>query len=140
LVDIDIVFSANNFEEMVKIPILPPDFEISIPRKNEEFETIQQGAINLIGLRGLKTISLQSFFPTNIYSFAKDKKSGWEYVNFFNKWANKRVPIRIIVTNKYGHEIMNMACTVENFTYGQDRAGDIPYTLDIKEFRFVGVK
>ena len=136
----DIVFSANNFQEVMKLPIVPPTFEFNIPRKNEEFETIQFGTLNLIGLRGLKTLSIQSFFPTKEYNFAKTKINGWQYVNFFNKWANNRLPIRIIVSDKKGFEILNMACTVENFTYGLDRAEDIPYTLELKEFRFVEVK
>ncbi|KQX69226.1 hypothetical protein [Paenibacillus sp. Root444D2] len=136
----DIVFSANNFEEMVQLPIIPPDFSLPFnQRKNEEFETIQMGALNLAGLRGLKHWTIQSFFPTKEYSFAKSKISGWECVNFFNNWANKRLPIRVIVTTDSGIEMLNMPCLVENFTYGLDRAGDIPYTLDIKEFRFVEV-
>lgn len=136
----DIVFSANNFEEMVKLPIIPPDFTLPFnPRKNEEFETIQLGPLNLPGLRGLKTCSIQSFFPTKEYKFAKDKISGWDCINFFNKWANRRLPIRMIVTTDNGNEMLNMACLVENFEYGLDKAGDIPYTLDIKEFRFVEV-
>lgn len=138
----DVVFSANNFQEMVKLPIIPPDFAVPSPWNNSEFETIQMGAINLIGLRGLKTLSIQSFFPVDgqKYKFAKDRKSGQAYVNFFNRWANRRLPIRIIVSDNESAEILNMACTVENFTTGRDRAGDIPYTLDLKEFRFAAVQ
>ncbi|NMM52156.1 hypothetical protein [Paenibacillus aquistagni] len=135
----DIVFSANNMQETLTLPIIPPDFQFSIPRKNEEFETIGQGTLNLIGLRGLKTLSISSFFPLKTYRFAKHKKDGWSCVRFFNKWANKRLPIRIIVTDNKSNEIVNMACTVESFTYGLDRAGDIAYTLDLKEFVFVKV-
>ncbi|MBB6218179.1 hypothetical protein HNQ80_004319 [Anaerosolibacter carboniphilus] len=136
----DIVFSANNFEESIKLPVVPPSLEISQPRKNEEFETIQMGTLNLLGLKGLRTLSIQSFFPMRNYPFIKDKRNGWDYVNFFNKWSDKRVPIRIIITDKAGKEVLNMPCTVENFTYGLDRIGDIQYTLEIKEFRFVEVR
>jgi hypothetical protein len=137
----DIVFSANNFEEVLRLPIVPPNTDVLNPRKNEEFETIQMGTLNLIGLKGLRTLSIQSFFPTKIYSFVKDNaRLGWEYVDFFNKWSDKRVPIRIIMTDNTGKEILNMPCTVENFTHGLDKVGDIQYTLEIKEFKFVGVK
>ena len=136
----NIVFSANNFEDVLKLPIIPSDFAFQIPRNNEEFDTIELGSINLIGLRGLKTLTITSFFPNKTYPFAKSRTRGWECVNFFNKWANKRVPIRIIVTDSDDNEILNMACTVENFEYGLDKAGDIPYTLELKEFRFVAVK
>lgn len=132
----DIVFGANNFEEMIKLPIIPPTFEVPNPWKNEEFETIQKGTLNLIGVRALRAIPIQSFFPMKHYNFAKDYRNGWDYVNFFNKWSDRRVPIRIIATDDDGSEMLNMACTVENFTYGLDRAGDIAYTLELKEFRF----
>ncbi|MCY9529173.1 hypothetical protein M5X04_07465 [Paenibacillus alvei] len=134
----DIVFSANNMQETMKLPIIPPDFSFSIPRNNEEFETIN-GPLNLIGTRGLKTLSISSIFPNKKYKFAKVQKHGWDCVRFFNKWANKRMPIRIIVTDNKANEILNMACTIENFEYGLDRAGDIPYTLELKEFVFVKV-
>lgn len=135
----DIVFSANNMQEVLSLPIIPPDFSVDTPRKNEEFETIQ-GTLNLIGLRGLRTLSISSFFPTKPYQFAKYQKNGWDCVRFFNKWADKRVPIRIIVTDNKSNEILNMPCTIESFVHGLDRAGDIVYTLDIKEFVFVKVK
>ncbi|MCG7410571.1 hypothetical protein MH117_24550 [Paenibacillus sp. ACRRX] len=129
----DIVFGANNMRERLTLPIIPPDFAFSIPRLNEEFDTIN-GPLNLIGMRGLKTLTISTFFPNRKYKFAKVQKNGWDCVRLFNKWANNRVPIRIIVTDNKSNEILNMACTIEKFEYGMDRAGDIPYTLEIKEF------
>ena len=70
----DIVFAANSFEEMRRIPILPPELNIEHPWNNEEFETINLGTINLIGLPGLRTLSIESFFPVRPYPFAKDKR------------------------------------------------------------------
>ncbi|MGQ7276642.1 hypothetical protein ACT91Q_01595 [Brevibacillus thermoruber] len=135
----DIVFSANNFEEMIKLPILPSSLSIEEPMHNEEFETIGYGTLKLIGLKGLRTLAIESFFPMKEYPFAKDKRNGWEYVEFFKKWREKRVPIRIIITLDDGREFLNMACTVDSFTYGVDRAGDIPYSLTLSEFIFVKV-
>ena len=54
----NIIFSANNNEEVYVLPIVPP-IELNIPRKNEEFETINSGTLNLIGTRGLKSLSIQ---------------------------------------------------------------------------------
>ncbi|WP_256761403.1 hypothetical protein [Cohnella sp. WQ 127256] len=137
----DITFSANNFEEVRRLPIIPSSIDgVATPWGNEEFETIGQGTLNLIGLKGLRTMTIDSFFPMREYSFAKDKRMGNEYVDFFNKWRAKRVPLRLIITINDSKEWLNMACTIENFTYGLDRSGDIPYSLEIKEFRFVKVK
>jgi hypothetical protein len=135
----DIVFGANNFEETVRLPVLPSSLSIEDPWNNEEFETIGQGTLKLIGLKGLRTVDIESFFPMNEYPFVKEKRDGWEYVNFFKKWRGRRVPIRIVITLDNGQEFLNMACTVDSFTYGIDRAGDIPYSLNLSEFVFVKV-
>jgi len=135
----DIVLSYDNMAEVLVLPVLPEAFQMPFnPRENEEFEVINGidgvGKLNLIGLRGLKTLTLESFFPIKRYPFVKTDVIGWECVNLINKWANSRSPIRIIVTSSDGLEILNMSCTIENFTYGVDRAEDIPYSLELKEF------
>jgi hypothetical protein len=138
---LNIVFSANNLEEILTLPIIPSEFVIpEIINKNEEFEIIGGvdgvGALNLIGLGGLRTLSIASFFPNKYYSFAKVQVDGYKCVNFFKKWSKKRVPIRIIVTDTNGKKMLNMACTIESFISGVDYAGDFPYTLELKEFVF----
>ncbi|MDU4696389.1 MAG: hypothetical protein E6Y08_11275 [Paenibacillus sp.] len=135
----DIVFSANNFEEVMRIPVIPQELNIEEPWNNEEFETIGQGTLNLIGLKGLRSLSIESFFPTREYIFARDKRNGWDYVEFFRKWRSKRVPLRVIITDNQDREILNMPCTIDNFVYGIDRTGDITYSLAVKEFVFVKV-
>ncbi|SDT22181.1 hypothetical protein SAMN05444162_3458 [Paenibacillaceae bacterium GAS479] len=140
----DITLSFNNFAESLTLPIPPKDFVIPANvRANEEFELI--GSVNgvskllLPGHRELKAVTIDSFFPMRKYSFAKVQKNGLECVNVINKWANKRTPIRIIVTEKK-QEILNMACLIDNFTYGFDKAGDIKYTLALREFIFPVMK
>lgn len=135
----DIVVSANNNEEVYVLPVVPPlEDLINSTYNNGTFDTMQLGEINLIGMKGLRTINIQSFFPTKEYPWIKKGASsnGWDYVNFFNKWADNRNPIRIIITSGT-NTIINMACTVESFNYGIDKVGDIKYTLDLKEYRFV---
>ena len=111
----NIVFSVNNMAEVLTLPILPSEFSYSNPHNNEEFETIAHGTLNLIGLKGLRTVTISSFFPNKKYKFAKNNKRAAGCVKFFEKWKNKRVPIRIIVTDNKGKTILNMACTIENF-------------------------
>jgi hypothetical protein len=136
----NVIFSANNRQEVLNLPIVPSDLSWDNPSSNEEFETIQHGKVNLIGLDGLITLSIQSFFPMQDYPFAKSKVKGLECVDFFKRWRAKRVPIRLVVINKAGNELLNIPITVENFIYGLDPSGDIAYTLEIKEFRFFNRK
>lgn len=136
----NVIFSANNRQEVLHLPIVPSDLSWDNPSSNEEFETIQHGKVNLIGLDGLITMSIQTFFPMQDYPFAKSKVKGLEGVDFFKRWRAKRVPIRLVVINKAGNELLNIPITVENFIYGLDQSGDIAYTLEIKEFRFFNRK
>ena len=56
-----------------------------------------------------------------------------EYVDFLEKYRDLKIPIRIIVVDRY-KVVLNMLCRYK-FTYAlRDKAGDIPYTLEIKEY------
>jgi len=137
----DIIFSANNNEEIKIMPVVPNDIEIAQSQNNEEFETLNSGTLNLIGDLGLRSLSIQSFFPCNEYRWIKKGASsdGWSYVDFFQKWRKRGVPIRIVMISKTGREVLNMACTIDGFTPAEKRNGDISYSLEIKEYTFVGV-
>lgn len=131
----DIFLSINNREQVIQLPIVPSDFKIQSPMSNETYETISQGDIKLIGQRGLKSITIESFFPKNHYSFSRNRSySGWEYVNTIESWIDRRVPIRLIITDTP----INLAMVIESFEYGvQDGTGDIYYTLELEEFPFI---
>lgn len=132
---IDIFLSINNREQVIQLPIVPSEFFIDSPQQNETFNTITQGDIKLIGNRGIKTLSFDSFFPVKDYPFTRDKSySGWEYVEIIESWIDRRIPIRLIISNTP----INMAVTIENFYYGiRDGSGDIYYTLSLSEFKFI---
>ncbi|WP_027399085.1 hypothetical protein [Anaerovorax odorimutans] len=134
----EIIFSANNNEEFKVLPIVPNDIEIAQAQSNTEFTTVNAGTLNLIGDLGLRSLSIASIFPTHKYNFLKKGSSsdGWSYVDFFSKWRDKRVPIRLVITDN-GKEILNIPCTVDNFTYTVRENNDIGYSLEIKEYRFV---
>lgn len=131
----DIFISVNNREKVIKLPVLPKDFKIQSGMKNETYDTISIGEIKLIGLPTLRAISLSSFFPSKDYPFLRDKTyKAWEYVDMINEWKERRVPIRIIITDTP----VNMACTIESFEYGeQDGSQDVYYTLSLSEFKFI---
>lgn len=135
----DIIFSANNNETVLVLPVLPEKMpELINSYNNSTFETVK-GEINLIGQRALRTVNIQSFFPVNKnYPFIRPQaeKDGWKYVNFFNKYTKQRVPIRMVWTDNF-NEISNLAYTVESFSTQINKRGDIEFNLDLKEYRFV---
>lgn len=134
----DIFLSINNREQVIKLPVLPAQFKIQSGMKNETYDVISQGEIKLIGMPTLKSISLDSFFPNQDYSFLRDKDyKGWQYVETIEDWKSERVPIRLIISEN-SRDIINMPCTIETFEFGvQDGTGDIYYTLTLSEFKFI---
>lgn len=136
----DIIVSANNSEEVMIFPVVPTDFEITSEQSNEDFDGIS-GTMKLIGEMGLRRLSLSSFWPVNkSYSFVRpgSVKDGRKYVDFFEKWRKKKLPMRVVLTAKNGRCILNMACVVNSLVYHYDKVGDIQYSLDMEEYRFGG--
>lgn len=133
----DIFLSINNREQVIQLPIVPSEFKLSSPYGNETYETINQGEIKLIGKRNLKSITIESFFPKNHYTFSRDRSySGWEYVHKIETWRDREIPVRLIITETP----LNAAWTIDSFEYGvQDGSGDIYYTLTLSEFKFINL-
>lgn len=134
----NIIFSANNNEEVMVLPVVP-EIEINKPQNNEEFETINNGTLNLIGDEGLRTFSIASIFPSQEYGWLKPGSTAepFKYIEFFNKWRDKKVPFRVITSKKDGTEWFNMAVLIDNFSYKVRKNGDVGYTLDLSEYRFI---
>lgn len=134
----DIFLSINNNEQVIQLPVVPTEFKITSPQNHETFATISQGDIKLIGLRGLKSIIIDSFFPKKDYPFLRSRDIfGWEYVEIIESWIDRRVPIRLIVTGTP----INIAMSIDNFEYGvQDGSGDVYYSLALSEFKFIDLK
>lgn len=129
----DIFLSTMDRKQIIQLPIVPASFKIPSPVNNEVFTTINQGDIKLLGRRGLKSLTIDSFFPTKVYPFSRNNKYfGWEYYEIIEGWIDKRMPIRLIMSNTP----INMLVTIENFESGlQDGSGDVYYSLALSEFK-----
>ncbi|MEK5070793.1 hypothetical protein [Sporosarcina sp. FSL K6-1508] len=129
----DIFLSVNNREEIIQLPIVPSEFKINSPVKNETFTTINQGDIKLMGERGLKDLTIETFFPNKEYSFARSNQyTRWQYVEMIESWIERKLRVRLVVTGSP----VNMITAIDNFEYGpQDGSGDIYYSLSLSEFK-----
>lgn len=134
----DIFISINNRERVLRIPVIPEEFQVESPFNNETYTTISQGDIKLIGLRGLKSISWQSFFPAKEYPFSRDNTyKAWEYVKILEEFRDRRLPVRLVIPEAD----INMAATIDEFNYGvRDGSGDVYYTITLSEFKFVQIQ
>ena len=87
----DIIFSANNNEEIMVFPVVPPDTGPAVPQEHEDFEAIT-GKMKIIGNMGLRSLSIESFWPVDKnYPWVRpgSDPNGWLYVEFFEKVASQ---------------------------------------------------
>lgn len=132
--------SFNNREEVIRLPITP-FFNIETSQLNQSVTLNNKGEVNLPGRRGLKTLTLESFFPHkgHNYSFVlyKDTENPYNYCQMIEKWKESRRPVRVIITNTN----INLAMLIESFSYGQkDGTRDIYYSLSLKEYVFLDTR
>lgn len=135
---VKIYISINNNEEVILLPVTPAEYEISEPWSNQEVAGLYQ-FLNLIQTKGLASLNIESFFPIRDYPFVLNREIwGMEYVETIKRWRERRFPLRLVITRQGKAEI-NMAVTIDNFTYRAGKDGDIYYSLNLKEFAFVKV-
>ena len=131
----DFYLSYNNNEEQLRLPVTPSDFELSQRNNNTVININALGEINLIGKKGLASISLSSFFPAQEYYFCKytGVPKPYECVKMIQKWRDSGRPIRLIITGTS----INYAMTIENFIFSeQDGTRDVYFTLELREYVF----
>lgn len=133
----EIWLSMDN--DRLRLPVLPPSFEIEVGNNNTVVNISEIGDINLIGKSGLKSITIASFFPSKNYYFV-------EYTNFpkpykaiekLEKWRKSGKPIRLIITTTD----INVLMAIESLSYGErDGTGDVYYSLSLREYKTVKTK
>lgn len=134
----NIYLSINNRQEEIQIPVLPSTFGIGSEYQNERIETVTDEEIMHIGNRKLSTIAFSSFFPDNDYHFLRSRDMyGWDYIKTIQSWREKKIPIRLVITNTN----INMPVVITGFEYTvQDGTGDIYYTLQFEEYKFISIQ
>jgi hypothetical protein len=133
-----IIFSVNNGQDSIKIPIPPTEVDVNSPQNNSTFNGIN-GDLNLIGNMGLRSFPLDGFFPNQKYTWLSESTSynAWEYVEFFERYRKAKIPFRCFIIDN-DRQILNMPCTIDDFNYKVKRNKDIGYTMMVREYRFGG--
>lgn len=132
----DYYLSFNNNEERLRLPVIPSSFEVLIPHQNTTVNITNLGEINLIGKTGLATMTIESFFPNQQYSFClyNDFPQPYDCIKMLLKWKDSGKPIRVIVTETP----INYAMAIESITYSEvDGTGDVYFVLELKEYKFI---
>lgn len=140
---VKVIFSINNNEEVLVLPMVPTDFGPDSAQNNDTFQGLSRD-YNTIGTMGLWQMSWSGIFPVgHRYGFMpKDAEAdGWKCVSFFERNRPRKLPFRIILLDSGGVCRLNSPCTVDDFGWRVQRNGDISYSISVREYRFVsGVK
>src|SRR5690625_1901313 len=137
--DIEFWLSYNNGAERLRLPVNPSTLQVRSPFGNTDVEISHFGEYTVIGERGAAELSFESFFPAQYnetYCEYANFPSPAECVEIIERWRDQRKPLRFVVTETN----VNFAITIRDFTYEVERAGspgDIYYTLNMKEYRFL---
>ena len=132
----DFYLSFNNGEEQLRLPVTPSGFEVVEKHNNTVLNITSLGEINMIGKKGLASISISSFFPAKEYYFCTYTgfPTPYECIKILKKWKDSGKPIRLIITNTP----INYAMTIEFLSYGeQDGTRDVYFTLTLREYVFI---
>lgn len=134
-----VIMSYNNNEEVVVLPHVPVDFPLPEPdQHNETYEGLSRD-YRRIGTLGLRAYAWESIFPVRRYPFMPPEASanGWDYVAFFRRGRERKLPFRLIVLDSGGACRLNTPVTVDTLDIAVRRNGDIAYSIACTEYRFV---
>ena len=132
---IRIYLSIDNGAEVMELPVIPSEYTVTKPQRDEVFETITGEELAFLDAPGLKTIGWSSFFPCRDYPFLRCTRLNdvWQYGYKLDSWILQKYPIRLIISGTP----INMAVKVTQFDYRQGTNGDIEYDIELKEFPLV---
>ncbi len=133
-----IFLSVNNRDEVLEIPIVPPEFSVTKPQGDDTFETVTGAELSFIDVPGLKSIAWESFFPSKDYPFIKGERLDdvWQYGYKIDTWVKRKLPVRLIISGTP----INMACKISQFDYKINSTGDINYSIAFKEMPLINTE
>lgn len=122
----------------MQIPVLPESIEISGSRSDEKVTVHTAGEVNLIGLKGLKSVDFSSIFPhtDSGYSFldAPASSDPYDYTKKLEAYFDDGDVIEFLVTDLG----IKWDATVSDFKYGRnDGTGDVEYSITIEQYNIV---
>lgn len=138
-----IYFSVNNNEEVVTLPLVPESVPMALAEQhNETYEGLSRD-YRRIGTLGLRSLEWSCWFPViensqgPMHIPVTAYLDGWLYIDFFERWRDKKLPFRVVIMDNRRRTILNMPCTVDSLEWEVERNGWIAYTISITEYRFI---
>ena len=135
-----VILSFNNNEEVMTLPHVPPDFPLNEPEQHNEAYVGLSRDYRRIGTLAARPYSWTGLLPVgHPYAFMPPEASenGWDYIGFFQRGRERKIPFRMIVLDSSGTPRLNTPITVDSLEVTVRRNGDLDYTISCTEYRFV---
>lgn len=140
--DYSIFFDHNN--KTYRLPVNPETLTTSSTQVIEKYEVLKLGQIAVPTHMELKEYSFECELPKEAYSYVEtlDKfKDSDYYLNLFEKWRNKFVPIRFIASNGIGDDINTLVLIEElEIVEKSGQEGDKYVSFSLLEYKEFGKK
>lgn len=93
------ILSFNNRAEILELPVPLQEWQLNSPHNTYNFTTLEVGDIKAIGGTKLKTLTIDSFFPSKEYPFLVTKNliEPWTCYNMIERWRLSKKPIRVVI-------------------------------------------
>ena len=122
--------------QVVQLPVNPPEVELMREANNNTTEIVQLGEINRLGLPNLAECIFESFLPTDPSESFVRTRSRFRMPDFydtlFTRILREGKPCRLIITGTR----INMMASVESWDIKHKGAnGEIYYLIKFKQFR-----
>lgn len=131
--DITITLSCGEME--IELPVIPEKYTCNVGNTHETVNIINAGEYLMMGKTGLKTITLESFFPAQEYDFSSGGGDPWGMVDAVEKMRTSGEKIDLGISGSS----VEFSCLIDAFEYGeQDGSGDVYYKIALREYREIG--
>ena len=122
--------------DKIEFPLPPSSFDVSVTQGNSVVNINNFGELNMLGKTGLLTLTYSAFFPAQAYTFCMcTPDEPYNYIKKIDNWRQSGKPCRLSIAATP----VNYTVSIDKFTWGEhDGSGDVYFTLDFKEYKFVG--
>lgn len=134
----------NFYLDGVQLPVTPSSLELQIKGKNQTFDLVEGGEINVIKTPGLTEVSFECDLPNVQYPYASYPR-GFQNAKFYlDKIEQLKLstkPFNFVVTRKDGRGRIlfdtNLLVTIEDYKIEEDAENgtDVTVSVDMKQYR-----
>lgn len=134
-----IELNVNNRQEYLQLVVNPATLEFTDTQNNQQINLLEIGTALLLGNRGLISVTLESFFPSErspLFQRYGGKRTPKECKALLKKWKDKGEIVRLIISDMD----VNLAMAIGSFnTTIKEGDDDLYFSLELIEYKTLNV-